>query len=129
MWCIVSGSASAADLQNGLSWACGPMNVDCLAIQPSQPCFEPNSLASHASYAFNSYYQQNGATDIACTFGGAGVRTNKNPSYDNCMYTTFGNNKTVAANSTLSPSTSSSSVQGISVCALGFMLMASFSFL
>ncbi|GFP86750.1 glucan endo-1 3-beta-glucosidase 13 [Phtheirospermum japonicum] len=129
-WCIASGSASEADLQNGLSWACGPGNVDCSAIQPSQPCFEPDSLASHASYAFNSYYQQNGATDIACTFGGAGVRTNKNPSYDNCMYTTFGNNKTVAAaNSTLSPSTSSSSVQGLSAYALGFMLMVSFSFL
>ncbi|KAL6585906.1 hypothetical protein OROMI_002550 [Orobanche minor] len=79
-WCIASGSASEADLQNGLNWACGPGKVDCSAIQPSQPCFEPRSLASHSSYVFNSYYQQNGATDTACSFGGAGVRTNKNPS-------------------------------------------------
>lgn len=79
-WCIASSSASDADLKNALDWACGSGNVDCSAIQPSQPCFEPDSLVSHASYAFNSYYQQNGATDIACGFGGSGVKTNKNPS-------------------------------------------------
>lgn len=79
-WCIASPTASEADLKNGLDWACGSGNVDCSAILPSQPCFEPDNLASHASYAFNSYYQQNGATDIACSFGGAGIRTNKNPS-------------------------------------------------
>ncbi|KAI3447055.1 hypothetical protein Pfo_003720 [Paulownia fortunei] len=127
-WCIASTTASEADLQNGLNWACGPGNVDCSAIQPSQPCFEPDNLASHASYAFNSYYQQNGATDIACSFGGAGVRTNKNPSYDNCMYMTFGTNKTAAANAT-SPSKSSSSLQAVSMCILGCLLMASFTFL
>lgn len=79
-WCIASSNVSEADLRNGLDWACGSGNVDCSAIQPSQPCFEPDNLESHASYAFNSYYQQNGATDIACSFGGAGVRTNRNPS-------------------------------------------------
>ncbi|CAI9779906.1 unnamed protein product [Fraxinus pennsylvanica] len=89
-WCIASSTASEDDLRKGLDWACGSGNVDCSAIQPSQPCFEPDSLASHSSFAFNSYYQQNGATDIACSFGGAGVRTNKNPSYDNCLYMTLG---------------------------------------
>lgn len=79
-WCIASSTASEADLQNALDWACSSGNVDCSAIQPSQPCFEPDSIESHASYAFNSYYQQNGATDIACGFGGSGVKTNKNPS-------------------------------------------------
>lgn len=79
-WCIASPTASEADLKNALDWACGPGNVDCSAIQPSQPCFEPDNLVSHASYAFNSYFQQNAATDIACSFGGAGVKTNKNPS-------------------------------------------------
>ncbi|KAL6984718.1 hypothetical protein U1Q18_018099 [Sarracenia purpurea var. burkii] len=79
-WCIASSTASEGALQSALNWACGPGNVDCSAIQPSQPCFEPDNLVSHASFAFNSYYQQNGATDIACRFGGNGVRTNKNPS-------------------------------------------------
>ncbi|PKU66975.1 Glucan endo-1,3-beta-glucosidase 13 [Dendrobium catenatum] len=79
-WCVASSNASEQDLKNALDWACGPGNVDCSAIQPSQPCFQPDSLTSHASYAFNSYYQQNGATDIACSFGGAGIKTTKDPS-------------------------------------------------
>ncbi|KAL3566522.1 hypothetical protein D5086_031937 [Populus alba] len=85
-WCIASNNASQLDLQNALDWACGSGDVDCSAIQPSQPCFEPDTLVSHASYAFNSYYQQNGASDVACSFGGTGVKVNKDPSYDNCMY-------------------------------------------
>ncbi|CAI0543631.1 unnamed protein product [Linum tenue] len=72
-WCIASSNATQLDLQNA-------GNVDCSPIQPSQPCFQPDNLASHASYAFNAYYQQNGATDIACTFGGTGVRVDKDPS-------------------------------------------------
>lgn len=79
-WCIASSKASEMDLQNALDWACGSGNVDCTAIQPSQPCYEPDTLVSHASYAFNSYYQQNGATDIACSFGGTGVKIDKDPS-------------------------------------------------
>lgn len=79
-WCIASNKSSERDLQNALDWACGSGNVDCTAIQPSQPCYEPDNLASHASYAFNSYYQQNGATDVACSFGGSGIRVDKDPS-------------------------------------------------
>ncbi|KAK6941445.1 X8 domain [Dillenia turbinata] len=107
-WCIASPSATEMDLQNALDWACGPGNVDCSAIQPSQPCYQPDNLVSHSSYAFNSYYQQNGATDIACSFGGTGVKVNKDPSYDNCLYTTSGSNKTVEANVTAITSKNSS---------------------
>ncbi|XP_024959922.1 glucan endo-1,3-beta-glucosidase 13-like [Cynara cardunculus var. scolymus] len=105
-WCIASPTASEKDLRNGLDWACGSGNVDCSPIQPSQPCFQPDSLVSHASYAFNSYYQQNGATDIACSFGGTGVKTNKNPSYDNCLYMTAGSKKTTASNVTANATSS-----------------------
>lgn len=79
-WCIASSNASDLVLQSALDWACSSGNVDCSAIQPSQPCFQPDTLVSHASYAFNSYFQQNGATDVACSFGGSGVKTTKNPS-------------------------------------------------
>lgn len=80
-WCIASSNATQLDLQNAINWACGTSgNVDCTAIQPSQPCFEPDNLVSHASYAFNSYYQQNGASDVACSFGGTGVLVDKDPS-------------------------------------------------
>ncbi|XP_010545323.1 PREDICTED: glucan endo-1,3-beta-glucosidase 13 [Tarenaya hassleriana] len=106
-WCIASSKASEKDLRSALDWACGPGNVDCTAIQPSQPCFEPDTLVSHASFVFNSYFQQNGATDVACSFGGAGVKVNKDPSYDNCLYVTAGGpNKTRATNATALTSTS-----------------------
>ncbi|KAG4136184.1 hypothetical protein ERO13_D08G264400v2 [Gossypium hirsutum] len=109
-WCIASSKASEADLQNAIDWACGPGNVDCSAIQPSQPCFEPDNLVSHASFAFNSYYQQNGASDVACSFGGKGVKVDKDPSYDNCIYLTAGGiNKTASNNMTATVNTSSSS--------------------
>ncbi|KAI4380722.1 hypothetical protein MLD38_006883 [Melastoma candidum] len=108
-WCIASSNSSDSDLESGLNWACGPGNVDCSSIQPSQPCYEPDTLVSHASFAFNSYYQQNGATDIACKFGGAGIIVDKNPSYDNCLYLMAGANKTAASNATAITSTTSSS--------------------
>lgn len=129
-WCVAASNASDADLQKALDWACGSGNVDCSAIQPSQPCFEPDSLVSHASYAFNSYYQQNGASDIACSFGGNGIRTNKNPSYDNCIYATVGSRKTAASNATAaSASKSSSSVGKVSIDIPGCLLMAFLNFL
>jgi hypothetical protein len=80
-WCIASSKATQMDLQNAINWACGTSgNVDCTPIQPSQPCFQPDNLVSHASYAFNSYYQQNGASAVACSFGGTGVIVDKDPS-------------------------------------------------
>ncbi|XP_068342670.1 glucan endo-1,3-beta-glucosidase 13-like [Pyrus communis] len=129
-WCIASSKASELDLQNALDWACGPGNVDCRAIQPSQPCFEPENTVSHASYAFNSYYQQNGATDIACSFGGTGFKVDKNPSYDNCIYMTTGSNKTVPSNTTAISSTSSSStMSGVPVWICSCFLVTFMSFL
>lgn len=130
-WCIASSTASEMDLQNALDWACGPGNVDCSAIQPSQPCFEPDNVVSHASFAFNSYYQQNGATDIACGFGGSGIKVNKNPSYDNCLYMTTGSNKTAASNATtaLASTTTSSAVNALFAWTLSCLLMALLSFL
>ncbi|KAK9266611.1 hypothetical protein L1049_022001 [Liquidambar formosana] len=128
-WCIASSTASEVDLQNALDWACGSGNVDCSAIQPSQPCYEPDNLVSHASFAFNSYYQQNGATDIACSFGGTGLKVNKNPSYDNCLYMTTGSNKTAASNVTEMASTSSSMHNGVSKWIFTSLLVAFLSLL
>ncbi|KAJ6759558.1 GLUCAN ENDO-13-BETA-GLUCOSIDASE 13 [Salix koriyanagi] len=110
---------------NAIDWACGSGNVDCSAIQPSQPCFEPDTLVSHASYAFNSYYQQNGATDVACSFGGTGVKVDKDPSYDNCMYMITGTNKTAASNTTAIAATSSSAQNEAYAWISSFLLMTS----
>nr|AGV54422.1 glucan endo-1,3-beta-glucosidase 13-like protein [Phaseolus vulgaris] len=122
-WCIASTKASQIDLQNAIDWACGPGNVDCTAIQPSQPCFEPDNLASHASFAFNSYYQQNGASDVACSFGGTGVKVDKDPSYDNCIYMRAGSNKTVTSNTTAMSSSTSSSSQNANLTSSVFAIL------
>ncbi|PPD88278.1 hypothetical protein GOBAR_DD14772 [Gossypium barbadense] len=127
-WCIASSKASEADLQNALDWACGPGNVDCSPIQPSQPCFEPDNTLSHASFAFNSYYQQNGATDVACSFGGNGVKVDKDPSYDNCIYVTTKINKTATSNMTSIASTSSSRRTEVCAWIASFFLMMLVSF-
>ncbi|KAL1804886.1 glucan endo-1,3-beta-glucosidase 13 isoform X1 [Daucus carota subsp. sativus] len=127
-WCIASSTASEEDLKNALNWACNSGNVDCTAIQPSQACYEPDSLVSHASYAFNSYYQQNGATDIACGFGGSGVKTNKNPSYDKCLYMTAGSNRTAANNVPAKPSTSYSTHNEVPLLGFCCLLMIFISF-
>lgn len=79
-WCVALPGVSQVDLQNALDWACGLGMADCGAIQAGGACFEPDTLVSHASYAFNSYYQQNGNSDIACNFGGTATLSKKDPS-------------------------------------------------
>ncbi|KAI4297378.1 hypothetical protein L6164_037272 [Bauhinia variegata] len=89
-WCVALAGVSQADLQNALDWACGLGMADCKAIQEGEACFEPDTLVSHASYAFNNYYQQNGNSDIACNFGGTATLTKHNPSYGKCDYSASG---------------------------------------
>ncbi|KAK8566831.1 hypothetical protein V6N13_002515 [Hibiscus sabdariffa] len=78
--------AQKLDLQKALDWACGPGKADCSAIQPGQKCFEPNNIFSHASFAFNDYYQQHGGAAEACNFGGTAIKVYTDPSYGNCIY-------------------------------------------
>nr|AFU52644.1 beta-1,3-glucanase 9 [Solanum tuberosum] len=87
-WCVARAGARQFDLQNALDWACGLGMADCRPIQTGGPCFEPNTLLSHASFAFNTYYQQNGNSDIACNFGGTAMLTKINPSHEKCIYVT-----------------------------------------
>nr|KYP67598.1 Glucan endo-1,3-beta-glucosidase 13 [Cajanus cajan] len=89
-WCVALAGVSQADLQSALDWACGLGMADCKAIQQGGPCFEPDTLVSHASFAFNTYYQTNGNSDIACNFGGTAALTKHNPSYGKCVYSTSG---------------------------------------
>lgn len=89
-WCVALAGVSQADLQNALDWACGLGSADCKAIQKDGPCFEPDTLVSHASFAFNSYYQTNGNSDIACNFGGTATLTKTDPSYGKCAYSNPG---------------------------------------
>ncbi|KAG9459939.1 hypothetical protein H6P81_004447 [Aristolochia fimbriata] len=84
-WCVAKTGAMEAALQMALDYACGIGGADCSSIQQGGPCYNPNSVRDHASYAFNSYYQKN-PTPTSCDFGGAAMVTNINPSSGSCVY-------------------------------------------
>ncbi|URE11561.1 X8 domain [Musa troglodytarum] len=79
-WCIARNGAGATTLQAALDYACGSGLADCAPVQPSGFCYLPNTLPSHASYAFNSYYQRSNAAPGACDFGGTATVTVTDPS-------------------------------------------------
>ncbi|KAL0306720.1 UNVERIFIED_CONTAM: Major pollen allergen Ole e 10 [Sesamum radiatum] len=68
-WCIASRSVSQTALQSALDYACGQAGADCSAIQANGVCYNPNTVRDHASYAFNSYFQNN-PIPTSCNFGG-----------------------------------------------------------
>ncbi|KAJ6409735.1 hypothetical protein OIU84_009267 [Salix udensis] len=84
-WCVAKTGASEAQLQAGLDYACG-QGIDCGPIQPGGACFEPNTLASHAAYAMNIYYQASAKNPWDCDFSETATLTSKNPSYNGCAY-------------------------------------------
>ncbi|KAK7359267.1 hypothetical protein VNO77_01220 [Canavalia gladiata] len=75
-WCI---------LQEGLDFACA-QGADCTPIQSGGTCFKPDTVQSHASYAFNSYYQRKNQDPPSCDFGDAANITTIDPSYGSCVY-------------------------------------------
>ncbi|KAL6654437.1 hypothetical protein ACP70R_007902 [Stipagrostis hirtigluma subsp. patula] len=75
--CVAEASVDAADLDNNINYACG--YVDCKPIQSGGVCFNPNTVASHAAYVMNAYYQVNGRHDYDCDFKGTGVVTSRDP--------------------------------------------------
>ncbi|CAI8603586.1 unnamed protein product [Vicia faba] len=83
-WCVAKAGALQASLQSALDYACG-MGADCSQIQQGGACYSPVTLQSHASFAFNSYYQKNPAP-TSCDFGGAATLINTNPSSGSCIF-------------------------------------------
>ncbi|KAM7501898.1 hypothetical protein LguiB_000802 [Lonicera macranthoides] len=77
-WCISKQEASDVALQANIYFVCSG-KVDCKAIQDGGPCFEPNTIRSHATYAMNAYYQINGRNDFDCDFVQTGVITTIDP--------------------------------------------------
>ncbi|XP_052186842.1 glucan endo-1,3-beta-glucosidase [Diospyros lotus] len=84
-WCVAKEEAADEALQANLDFVCGS-GVDCAPVQNDGPCFEPNTVRSHASFAMNSYYQINGRNDFDCDFLNTGFITLSNPSYQECKY-------------------------------------------
>ncbi|KAF0933912.1 hypothetical protein E2562_020042 [Oryza meyeriana var. granulata] len=86
-WCIARSGATEKALQTALDYACGRAGgADCAPIQASGLCYLPNTLAAHASYAFNSVFQRARASPGACDFAGTATITLTDPSYGSCTY-------------------------------------------
>ncbi|XP_019460848.1 PREDICTED: glucan endo-1,3-beta-glucosidase 4-like isoform X1 [Lupinus angustifolius] len=87
VFCVAKDGASTDKLEDGLNWACGQGQANCAALQPGKQCYLPNNLKSHASYAFNDYYQKSHGAGGTCDFNGTATTTTRDPSYGSCLYT------------------------------------------
>ncbi|KAG5534338.1 hypothetical protein RHGRI_022463 [Rhododendron griersonianum] len=111
-FCTVKDGVDTKMLQAALDWACGPGKVDCSPILQGQPCYEPDTVAAHATYAFDTYYHQMGKAPGTCDFNGVAAITTTNPSHNYCLFGsggsngTFGNSTAPALNSSSSGSSS-----------------------
>ncbi|KAL3714607.1 glucan endo-1,3-beta-glucosidase 4 [Eucalyptus grandis] len=85
-WCVADEQTPDDELQAAMDWACAQGGVDCTAIQVNQPCYLPNTVRAHASYAFNSYYQKFKSSGGSCYFRSAAMTTELDPSHGSCHY-------------------------------------------
>ncbi|KAI5068165.1 hypothetical protein GOP47_0016510, partial [Adiantum capillus-veneris] len=86
-WCVPAATSNDTSLQQALDFICSSNAAYCSAIQdPQKPCFLPNTLISHASFAMNAYWQANKANGSTCDFRGIGQITITDPSYGSCTY-------------------------------------------
>lgn len=70
--CVHNPSATNSSIQGAIEYACNPSGggVDCAAVNKDGACYDPNTLAAHADWIFNTYYQANPVA-TSCDFGGA----------------------------------------------------------
>ncbi|KAI4378241.1 hypothetical protein MLD38_015748 [Melastoma candidum] len=85
-WCVADPQTPDEDLLAALDWACRQGGMDCSTIQAGQPCFLPNTLKDHASFAFNRYYQKFKHRGGSCYFRSAAMITELDPSHGSCHY-------------------------------------------
>ncbi|KAJ6389850.1 hypothetical protein OIU77_024149 [Salix suchowensis] len=78
-WCVPKSGVSDAQLQDNLNYACG-RGIDCGPIKPGGACFEPNTIASHAAYAMNLFYQTSDKNPLNCDFSQSATLSSNNPS-------------------------------------------------
>ncbi|KAL9456955.1 hypothetical protein AB3S75_006067 [Citrus x aurantiifolia] len=104
-FCVAKDGADKKMLQAALDWACGPGKVDCSALLQGQPCYEPDNVISHSTYAFNAYYQQMAKAPGTCDFKGVATITTTDPSHGSCIFPgSHGRNGTITNGTSLAPS-------------------------
>ncbi|CAN8252030.1 unnamed protein product [Cochlearia groenlandica] len=101
-WCVCRTGLSDTVLQNTLDYACGN-GADCNPTHPKAPCFNPDNVRSHCSYAVNSFFQKKGQSPGTCNFSGTATATNSDPSYSGCAYPTSGSGS--GGSTTVTPGT------------------------
>lgn len=79
LWCVAKPSVPDPIVQEAMNYACWS-GADCTSIQPNGPCYEPDTIFAHASYAFNSYWQRTKASGGTCEFGGTAMLVAVDPS-------------------------------------------------
>ncbi|KAD2804192.1 hypothetical protein E3N88_37569 [Mikania micrantha] len=79
-YCVAKEGADVKMLQAALDWACGPGKVNCTMMLQGEPCYEPDTVVAHATYAFNEYYHKMARADGACDFNGVATVTTTDPS-------------------------------------------------
>jgi hypothetical protein len=77
---VAKDGADADKMEAGLDWACGQGRANCAAIQAGRPCYFPNDVKSHASYAYNDYYQKMHSVGGTCDFDDTAIITTEDPS-------------------------------------------------
>lgn len=109
-YCVARENADKKMVQAALDWACGPGKVDCSPLLQGNPCYEPDTVFAHASYAFDAYYHKMGMTDGTCNFNGVARVTTSDPSHGSCIFPgSGGKNGTVTNGTILAPSSNSTS--------------------
>ncbi|KAJ6909603.1 hypothetical protein NC652_020547 [Populus alba x Populus x berolinensis] len=91
-FCVAKEGADPKMLQAALDWACGPGKVDCSYLLQGQPCYEPDNVVAHSTYAFNAYFQMMA----------------KSPGHGSCIFPgSAGRNGTLPNTTSLAPSSNS----------------------
>eukprot|EP01018_Ginkgo_biloba_P038800 Gb_02732 [translate_table: standard] len=85
LWCVAKPTIPEPVLEEAMNFACG-VGAECEAIQSQGPCFTPDTVVAHASYAFNNYWQMTKASGGTCDFGGTGMFVTVDPSYGGCHF-------------------------------------------
>ncbi|XP_068655902.1 major pollen allergen Ole e 10-like [Aristolochia californica] len=81
LWCVAKPTVPDPIVQEAMNYACGS-GADCHSIQPEGTCYQPDTLLSHASFAFNSYWQRTKANGGTCDFGGTAMLITQDPNED-----------------------------------------------